>query len=292
MTHTDGQNLVVLNSSDDLDDWKFVTQSVLEGKQLWPLVNGDEPRPAGFPGSKQVKTWDTKASQAKAEMIKRIGRKQLQHIRQLGNNPKAIWDWLIVMNSTGGLSAQTALWDQFDELKMSKATAMVDHIAMLCELSDKLGRLFKDKPSNSKFISTLLRSLPNTSDWKLFKSGLESDLQNDDKEHVISRCLNEFSKQERQKKKEVDSNDDEAGKDPGDEAMMADIAAAVARLQVARRNVALQRGSKFKITCFNCGGRGHYQSDCPSEPMDEAHVIIEAIDGSDDSDDGRENVAV
>ncbi|PBK86074.1 hypothetical protein ARMGADRAFT_1035812 [Armillaria gallica] len=294
MSHTDGQNLVVLNSSDDLDDWKFVTQSIFEGKQLWLLVNGSELRPAGFPGSKQVKTWDMKASQAKVEIIKRIGRKQLQHIHQLGTDLKAIWDRLVVMNSTNGLSAQTALWNQFDEFKMSKVTAMADHIAMLCELSDKLKRLFKDKPSDSKFISTLLRSLPNTSDWKLFKSGLESDLQNDDKEHVISHCLNKFAKQEHQKKKRMDSNDDEAGKDPDNEAMMADIVAAVARLQVAKRgNIMIQHGSKFEITCFNCGSHGHYQSDCPSEPMDEAHVIAEVIDGSDDdSDDGRENMAV
>ncbi len=160
MSRTNSQNLVVLNSSDDLDDWKFVTQSILEGKQLWPFVNGSELRPAGFPGSKQVKAWDTKASQSKAEIIKRIGRKQLQYIHQLGTDPKAIWDRLVVMNSTNGLSAQTVLWDQFDKLKMSKATAMVDHITMLCELSDKLERLFKDKPSDSKFISMLLCSLP------------------------------------------------------------------------------------------------------------------------------------
>ncbi len=52
----------------------------------------------------------------------------------------------------------------------------------------------------------------------------------------------------------MDSNDDEAGKDPDNEAMMANIVAAVARLQVVKRgNIAIQRGSKFKITCFNCG---------------------------------------
>ncbi len=47
------------------------------------------------------------------------------------------------------------------------------------------------------------------------------------------------------------------------------------------------------VTQHISSGHSHYQSNCPSEPMDEVHVIIGAIDGSDDdSDDGRENMVV
>ncbi len=122
---------------------------------------------------------------ARSEIIKRIDRHQIGHIWQCSHNPKRIWDRLITMNSVNRLDGHTKLWDKFDELKLTLGGPMMDHITSLCDLTEKLERVYQDKPSDAKFISTLLHSLPITDDWKQFRCNLEGDMQNDNVEYVI-----------------------------------------------------------------------------------------------------------
>ncbi|THU87404.1 hypothetical protein K435DRAFT_804335 [Dendrothele bispora CBS 962.96] len=67
----------------------------------------------------------------------------------------------------------------------------------------------KDPPSEAQSISTLLKALPNTQDWKDFCRMTRRDIQTDDLDFVIWEVLWEYRQQSRgDKKNDCDGDDD------------------------------------------------------------------------------------
>lgn len=283
---SDTKNFVILDDSNDLPDWKYTLQIVLEGKDLWDVVTKAPAQPAGFPNSKQVKAYRVKQTLAMAEIVKRVSRKQLPHIRHLGNNPAAVYAHLVEVNSNTGLNGNSDLWTRFSELRMTDATSMADHVAALRDIADRLHIEYSDKPSDAQFISTFLRSLPPTSEWNQFRRSIDGDIRYDDMEHVICRALNEYAQQSREELKKpnlkVEKKEDAVDNVVSD-ALIADIVAMVAsRLNIGSPRPATQRSTSMLITCHKCGGRGHYKSICPNKDPPAAAGIADQADGDDD----------
>lgn len=166
----------IIDDSNDLPDWKYTLQIVLEGKDLWDVVTKAPAQPAGFPNSKKVKAYRVKQILAMAEIVKRMSRKQLPHIRHLGNNPATVYTRLVEVNSNTGLNGNSDLWTRFSELRMTDATSMADHVAALRDIADHLHIEYSDKPSDAQFISTFLHSLPPTSEWNQFRHSIDGDI--------------------------------------------------------------------------------------------------------------------
>ncbi|THU78595.1 hypothetical protein K435DRAFT_811415 [Dendrothele bispora CBS 962.96] len=149
----------------------------------------------------------------------------------------------------------------------------------------------KDPPSEAQSISTLLKALPDTQDWKDFCRTTRCDIQADDLDFVIREVLREYRQQSRGDKK----NDRDGDDDGGNEAM-ATMGQGKPRGFVAGAPDHTPIFKRPHLKCNLCGGVGHYRSQCPSElwtpgtksanVSDEVHMAGLAISGEDYSGPG------
>ena len=276
--------IVVLESPDDLLNWKYTLRVALEAKGLWEIVNGTWTAPAGTANLKQVKAFKAKQQEAMKPIVERVGSKQLPHIRNLPNDPATAYARLTAANTVKGIDAQADLWDKFHSLHLTPDISMMDHVGSFRDIADRLGHEFHDPVSDPQFILALLRSLPNTLQWQNFRRSLRSDLQNDDLEHVISCLYSEYHEQVKDQKGATGSEDN--GSPVKSEAMnVTDLLALVASFAKDRKKAlpaapAMQKGKTIQVTCHRCGGRGHYQADCAT-PATHGEAQIAEVDDED-----------
>ena len=166
--------IVVLESPDDLPNWKYTLRVALEAKGLWEIVNGTWTAPAGTANLKQVKAFKAKQQEAMKLIVERVGSKQLPHIRNLPNDPATAYARLTAANTVKGIDAQADLWDKFHSLRLTPDISMTDHVGSFRDIADRLGHEFHDPVSDPQFISALLRSLPNTLQWQNFRHSWRS----------------------------------------------------------------------------------------------------------------------
>ncbi|THU80398.1 hypothetical protein K435DRAFT_809919 [Dendrothele bispora CBS 962.96] len=80
--------------------------------------------------------------------------------------------------NTGGFEEISDYWDQFNKLKMRKGETAMDFIGRFRHVASEL-KARKDPPSEAQSISTLLKALPDTQDWKDFCRTTRCDIQAD-----------------------------------------------------------------------------------------------------------------
>ncbi|THU86855.1 hypothetical protein K435DRAFT_867843 [Dendrothele bispora CBS 962.96] len=192
--------------------------------------------------------------------------------------------------NTGGFKEISDYWDQFNELKMRKGETAMDFIGWFRHVASEL-KACKDPPSEAQLISTLLKALPNTQDWKDFCRTTQRDIQADDLDFIIREVLQEYRQQSRGDKK----NDRDGDDDGGNEAM-ATMGQGKPRGFVAGAPDHTAIFKRPHLKCNLCGGVGHYRSQCPSKlwtpgmksanVADEVHMAGLAISGKDYSGPG------
>jgi Domain of unknown function (DUF4219) len=71
-------------------DWHIKMEALLDEKELWDLVSGDETMPLSGPNSKAIKTFKRKQQLAHAKIILHVENSQLPHTQYA--DPQEIWD--------------------------------------------------------------------------------------------------------------------------------------------------------------------------------------------------------
>jgi hypothetical protein len=128
-----------LSDTSHFSDWAMQMEALLEEKELWDIVTGDEPLPTSGPNSKAMKAYVRKQKLAKAKIILHLDKSQLPHARF--NTAKEIWDNLERIHRTRGFGTLLAMRRRFftmvkGDLTMAAWIASVRDAAHRLEAAD------------------------------------------------------------------------------------------------------------------------------------------------------------
>ncbi|KAJ7112194.1 hypothetical protein C8R44DRAFT_632134, partial [Mycena epipterygia] len=115
---------VILVEQQDYDDFEFATRVKLKKMRVWGIVNREEPRPPGAPHMKNVKAWVQRRDEAAAVIVGHVHKQQYSHIRELEEDPAAMWERLRDIFATKGLGGAVGLWKDFHRVNMDDNTTM------------------------------------------------------------------------------------------------------------------------------------------------------------------------
>ena len=246
-------------------------EALLEEKELWDVVTGDEPVPTTGPTSKAMKNYVRKQKSAHAKIILHLHKSQLPHARF--NTPKEIWDNLKRVHQARGFGTVLAMRRKFFSMVKLEEQSMQAWVASIRDIAYRLEST-DFKINDIDLIVALTQGLPEAY-TSLIVSLDTTPIDQLSVDSVINRLLNEEQRQI--------SNQDHAG-----------LIAMVARAELHKPGGSNFRRSKSKasstagddrssrsIRCYNCGGRGHIARDCPSPKQegDKANFVH-----NDDSD--------
>jgi len=243
-------------------DWHYMMAATLIEKDLWDVVDSSLTRPVSSPNHKAMKTFVKKQQLAHAKIILSIEASQLPHTRH--DDPKAIWDSLQKVHWACGFATHLSLRRCF--LYMCKQ----DDQPVVSWVSDIKKTAFQLEATgiptiDEDIILALTEGLPES--FSAFIIALDSlpprELTLD---NVVTRLLNE----------EVRQTPTSASTNTSADPTTAPKLEPVAALLTTVRGKCLVS----EITCYRCGGKGHYKSDCPSP---EAHA---ATMGNGEGEDG------
>jgi gag-polypeptide of LTR copia-type/Zinc knuckle len=150
-----------------------------------------------------------------------------------------------------GLGSIIVLWRKFTRIQKGEDTPMRTHIANLRNLADKLCAL-GDAPSDALTIAVLFGSLPAA--YHQLIVSLDSSSQAQDLDFVIGRIINE------------------------EETINHFSPSSTASNSHLHHALTTKIVDKSHITCFKCGVRGHFQSECPEPgPLREIPTTTPAV---------------
>ena len=215
-------------------DWSIKMEALLEEKDLWEVISGEEDEPTTGPSSKSMKAYRRKECLARAKIILHVENSQLPHTRF--NSPKEIWDNLTLVHRSRGLGTLLAIRRRFFFMKkepnqtMQAWIAAVRHTAFQLEAADFEVR-------DLDLIIALTQGLPES--YSSFTISLDSTpLKDLNVNFVIRRLLNEESRQQGVASPAPIKPDPDFH---------------------VEGSIMLARDAKHSldVVCFNCRGKGH-----------------------------------
>jgi len=213
--------------------------ATLVEKDLWDVVDGSLTHPVGSPNHKAMKTLVKKQQLAHAKIILIIEASQLLHTCH--DDPRVIWDSLQKVHQAHGFTTCLSLHCCF--LYMHKW----DEQPVISWVSDIKKATFQlQAPGvftiNKNIILALTEGLPES--FSTF---------------IVT----------------LDSLPTSAGMNASMDPMMAlKIEPDVALLAMVKGKCQVS-----EITCYQCSGKGHYQSSCPSPEVHTAAVVDDKVEG-------------
>jgi hypothetical protein len=137
--------------------WKFKMQMLLEERDLWDIVTGEESEPESKEG-KAHQAWCKRSRKALATLCLNLADNQLSHIRS-AKTPQEAWKKLGDIHETKSLVNRLFLRRQFFTAKMEDDEGMLLYITRVKTMAEKL----EDMGAGVKeedIVMTVLSGLP------------------------------------------------------------------------------------------------------------------------------------
>jgi len=255
-----------LDDSTHYPDWAIQVEAVLEEKEVWDIVSGDEVAPMTGPNSKTFKSFVKRARLAKAQIILHLAPSQLPHIRNLAT-AKEMWDTLAQVHKARGFGTLIAMRRKFFSMFKGDAT-MQQWIAYVRDHSQRL----EDAGLTVQPIDLIIALTTGLGEeyTPLIISLDSTPFDELSVEKVIARLLNEELRQT--------SNQDWATSTPSTPTALLSrhVKKAWTNPKLPMKTVhkasadtqsisgESHHSNKHGFSCYNCGGKGHRSRDCPS----------------------------
>jgi hypothetical protein len=211
-------------------------EQYLTMNDLWDIVDGTETEPTDTADkAKFLRRQKT----ARARIALHVSPSQLSTVR-LENNPKSIWDELKCLNHPGGFGTHMALHRGFakmmktPEMPMSKWITSVRDVA--CQIKDLGG----DLPDEEIIVVLTNSLLESYSPLVVQLDAMEESAR------TLGSVITWLIGEERRQAEDKDKNGE-------------DTSLALS---------AKKRRDRSEITCFSCGVKGHYKSECSAKPAE------------------------
>src|SRR5579859_7778023 len=212
-----------LQGSANYRPWKFSMRMVLQAKDLWEVVTGEEVKPEA---EKAAQAWERKARKALATIVLDLSAAEKEHIIE-STTPKAAWDILEKLYEGKGRNRKFMLLQEL--FRMSMEGEAID--SYLCAVREKISELSTVglKLEDDIKLAIILNGLPERY-WYLVVS-LEKQ-EKIDFDELAARLLEE--------EKQVDPR------------------TATGTMAMAARKLCKDPEDE----CHYCGHKGHWKKDC------------------------------
>ena len=223
--------------------WKFKMQMVLEDKDIWGIVSGEEVEPAGEGTTEaSVQKFRKRARKALATICLSISDSQLSLVRS-ANTAGEARSKLENHYEVKSLANKLFLRKRYFTATMSENDTMMEHINKMRSLAEQMASVGA-QVSEEDQVATLLCSLPDS--YNNLIVALESRADQLTLEFIIARLLHE-----ERKRSEVSS----------------DLGIAMEKALVTTKEMSRVAGHQVKSInkkgkCYNCGLKGHWARDC------------------------------
>lgn len=238
--------------------WSLRMEAELVRKDLWGWVSGElgmpeviQEAPAAEDGTPAVTKTQVKENakeralakkkwaEGRAEIILRVEDSQLSHVTSA--DPAEIWDQLKLVHRARGFATRISIKRKFFTARKKANEPMSAWISRIRGIANHLNEIGA-KVGNEEIILALTMGLPDQYNNLIITLDSSTQLEIDT---VITRLLNEEIRQEAL-----------PGDGPGSQGSSPREVALVA-------NTRDRSAGKSHITCFGCGRKGHYRSECP-----------------------------
>ena len=227
--------------------WKFKMQMVLEERDLWGIVSGEEVEPTGD-GTTQatVQKFRKRARKAFATICLSLGDEQLSLVRS-SKTAKDAWDKLESHYQVKSLANKLFLRKKYFTATMAESDAMLEHINRMKSLAGQLESVGATVTEEDQ-VATLLCSLPDS--YNNLIIALESRAEDLRMDFLVARLLHE----EHKRKGEIAASD-------ATEKAMVSFKGKPGK-QAENKSYIGKTSMKKKGKCYNCGVQGHFAKDC------------------------------
>ena len=244
-------------SGENFHLWKFKMQMVLEEKDLWGIVKGDEVEPTDEGTTDaQRRQFQRRERKALATICLSLGDEQLSLVRSAATAREA-WSKLESQYEVKSLANKLFLRKKYFTMSMGVDESMSEHINKMKNLAGRLEAVGASITEDDQ-VATLLCSLPESYNGLI--TALESRADDLTLEFVIARLLHE----ERKRKENL------SAPDAGEKALFS---------KNDRGNQKNFRNKK-KGKCHNCGIPGHWARECRKPKRDKSKEGKEKSEGS------------
>ncbi|GJF00313.1 hypothetical protein PsYK624_165980 [Phanerochaete sordida] len=242
--------------------WVILIHALLTRKGLEAVAFGELSKPETGPNSKGVKEWERKNKESMAEIILHVEETELSHLQLLPTAYEMIEE-LTRMHRPVGNTTRMSMRRRFHSVKLKPDQSMASYIAEVRTLAQRL-RALGVTVNDEDIILALTMGLPRAYD--MFVVTLDA-MPTDELTlpNVISRLLNEESRH--------------VAVATAEETLEESAAAAVTKAAAKRTapsNAADAAVRLARITCYNCGEKGHYQANCSSPRSAPVAKVAEA----------------
>jgi hypothetical protein len=231
------------------EQWRCFMEATLIASDLWDVTSPLDPK-SPPKNAKEAQIRKRKEQQARAKIVLALDPSQLPFISGL-EDPRKIWEALESIHRSMSVNSVLSLRRQFFRLTKTDSETTMLWISRVRNQALEL----KDTPapiSDLDVILVITNGLPPA--FETVISALDAlPFSELNIPTVIQRIMGHEAHINRFK--DIDSADTPS-------ISSSEAPAAQANLRRRKRGVTWQN-----VICYNCGGRGHVKSDCPSEPI-------------------------